>query len=317
MNSTHKAEVVPVVLMPHNNADSLSVVRVHDYQVVVRTELWKERTKGVYCPPDSIIPAGLVDGIEGRVKAIKLRGIWSEGLLIPCETKYEIGQDVTEELGIGHWDPPADFIIGDNVSPPIGHIPSYDLEAARRWSDKVFKPFERVIATEKIHGANGRFTYRDGQIFAGSKANWKAGSDEHSRQSMWWAALAQHPEISAWCEQHPNQVLYGEVYGKVQSLRYGLSGVRIILFDIWDGTRYLTHDESRNIGPELPWVPVLYDGPWTSLMELSHLADGKSTMPNCNHIREGCVFKAADERYDMIAGRSALKLIGREYLSLK
>lgn len=57
MKSTHKAEVVPVVLEKHPNADSLSIVKVFGYTVVVNTKQWEGHTKAVYIVPDSLVDA--------------------------------------------------------------------------------------------------------------------------------------------------------------------------------------------------------------------------------------------------------------------
>lgn len=56
-NSTHRVEVVPVVLTPHPNADTLSIIRLLDgYQVVGKTEAWADKTIAAYVPPDSLVP---------------------------------------------------------------------------------------------------------------------------------------------------------------------------------------------------------------------------------------------------------------------
>src|SRR5437773_1584681 len=57
-DSTHRAEVVPVVLEKHPNADALSIVKIYDggYQCIVRTEDWVGKDKGVYIQPDSLVP---------------------------------------------------------------------------------------------------------------------------------------------------------------------------------------------------------------------------------------------------------------------
>ena len=46
MKSTHRVEVVPVLLTPHPNADSLSVVQVFGYSVCVKTADWLLRRWG-------------------------------------------------------------------------------------------------------------------------------------------------------------------------------------------------------------------------------------------------------------------------------
>ena len=111
--STHKCEVVPVVLEKHPNADTLSVVQVFGYPVVVRTADWEGKTKGVYLPPDSVVDvtrpefAFLASGTktQHRVKAIKLRGVYSFGLLMPVADDAEIGDDWAELYGVEHYEP--------------------------------------------------------------------------------------------------------------------------------------------------------------------------------------------------------------------
>lgn len=316
--STHAVEVVPVVLTPHPNADSLSIVRVHDaYQAIVRTADWQDRALGAYAPPDSVIPPGLVPGIEGRVRAIRLRGLISEGLLISAPDGAQVGDDVAEVLGIGHYEPPLNASTGGEAAPaPSGYVPTYDVEAARRYGS-AFVVGERVISTEKIHGANGRWTFRDGVMHAGSRTEWKQRTDERGRQILWWAALDAHPEISAWCEAHPRDVLFGEVYGQVQDLKYGRNDAQIALFDVFRDGAFMSHDAAREAGAGLPWVPVLYDGPFTTVDELGQHAEGRSMMPGADHVREGCVVRPERERSHEKAGRVVLKLIGRDYLTRK
>src|ERR1017187_10408415 len=107
--SDFKCEVVPVVLETHPNAEKLSIVRVFDgYQVCVHTEDWKYLDKGIYIPPDSVVPdTEQFKFLEGhlRIKAKKLRGIESYGLLVPVPLENElnksciIGDDYSEYLG--------------------------------------------------------------------------------------------------------------------------------------------------------------------------------------------------------------------------
>lgn len=148
--STHKCEVVVVHPMVHPNADKLEVVEVYGYSVCVGKGDFKDGDLGVYIPPDSIVPQrpefsfvwekkGYVpppydehDHVDGqvnipekyrRIKAKVLRGIVSEGLLMPVNTFSQhpgivdvttgvsipwakVGDDVAIGLGITHYDPP-------------------------------------------------------------------------------------------------------------------------------------------------------------------------------------------------------------------
>lgn len=317
-NSTHCVEVVPVVLEPHPNADALSVVRVHGYQAIVRTDDWRGRSVGAYCPPDSVVPPGLVPGIEGRIRAIRLRGLWSEGLLVPAPDGVALGEDVARLLGVGHYVPPENPSVGDDAPAPPGLVPTYGLEAARRYAT-CLREGERVAITEKIHGANARYTFRDGEMHAGSRTGWKARTDDRSRVSQWWSALDAAPEVEAWCRANPGAVVFGEVYGQVQDLRYGIDrAARLVVFDIFADGRWLDHGEARDAAPDLPWVPTLYEGPWLGLDASAEHAEGESILARRNgtkHVREGCVVRPLSERWDPVAGRVVLKLIGRGYLA--
>jgi len=179
--STHSCDVVKVVLEEHPNADSLSIVRVGGYQCVVRTEEWKDDDLAVYIPPDSLVPTNnpqfaflqKKDRSQERVRAIKLRGVWSQGLLVHAPGDAQEGQDLMEELGVKHYEPPLPMSTGgDNESAPPGHYPKYDVENFNRYNT-VIKKGANVVITEKIHGANARYKWHDGRIYCGSRTNWK------------------------------------------------------------------------------------------------------------------------------------------------
>lgn len=118
MNSTHRVEVVPVELRTHPNADSLSLVSVFGYQVVVKTADWQGRSIGAYIPPDSIVPdtpeyafvhgaeVGTATERQRRIKARRFRGEWSQGLLMPAPEGARIGDDVAAQMGITHYESP-------------------------------------------------------------------------------------------------------------------------------------------------------------------------------------------------------------------
>ncbi len=193
VNSTHKVEVVPLVLERHPNADRLSVVKVYGYTCVTGTEQWGDAKVAAYIPPDSLVDVGrpefsfLIkdarDDGKARIKAKKLRGVLSFGLLVPAPAGAQVGDDVTAQLGVQHYDPPAAgagnssrgglYMSGEVASAPTVHTVKYDVEAGRRYAQQVFEPGEPVVVTEKIHGANARYVYHDGQMFCGSRTEWK------------------------------------------------------------------------------------------------------------------------------------------------
>ena len=53
--ATHRVEVIPVHLEPHPDADTLSIVKIYDWQVVTKTADWTEGALGAYIQPDSLV----------------------------------------------------------------------------------------------------------------------------------------------------------------------------------------------------------------------------------------------------------------------
>lgn len=195
MNSTHKVEVIRLgEISKHPNADTLGTSTIFDgYPVVVKLDQWKTGDLAAYVPPDSVVDAlrpefaFLLDPrhperVSVRIRTKRLRGIYSMGLLIPAPEGASEGDDVAERLGVTHYEPPMRS--AKNGSRPGGHTdggveskpppfnPSgYDLESFRRYG-RAFREGEPVIITEKLHGANARFTYQDGTFYVGSRNRW-------------------------------------------------------------------------------------------------------------------------------------------------
>lgn len=109
-----KVEVVRVgQLEKHPNADSLSITRVHGgYPVIVRTEDWKTGDLGVYVPVDALVPTDAPEfaflGTSNRIKAKRLRGVFSMGLLVPARPYMQEGEDVQNLLGVEKYIPPSE-----------------------------------------------------------------------------------------------------------------------------------------------------------------------------------------------------------------
>lgn len=180
----------------HPNADRLSLVRLEGLGylcIANKLEDGSPRYRPgdfvVYIPSSSVLPEwllksmgfwnedagrGMLAGSGGdRVKPLKLRGVFSEGVLFPtlpmsipdaCMLEVTIsyngndgmpmlhvGEDASEVLGITKWSPPIPVhMAGEVASVPEAAL-TYDFE---RWesSPGIFDPGEVVVATEKLHG---------------------------------------------------------------------------------------------------------------------------------------------------------------------
>ncbi len=250
-----------------------------------------------------------------RIKAVKLRGIVSFGLLSKAPEGAALGDDVAEQLGVTHYEPAmlcGNTTGGEAESPPALPAPSYDLDTLRRYKDR-FVPGEPVYCTEKIHGTSSRFVFDGERMFAGSRKEWKTPDSSN----VYWTVLKHTPALEAFCRANPGDVVYGEVYGWVQELRYGHTSGRFSFaaFDIFKDGQYLNHEEARALAPNIPWVPVVAGPIPFDFDALCEMSDGISLVPGANHIREGIVVSPKNERFDDHIGRVKLKLVGATYLS--
>ena len=109
-------------VIPHNNADKLEMIKVLGYTVISQKGLYKTGDLCVFIRPDSCVPVDKEWSQEvikymkssddhRRVRAIKLRGEWSYGLVMPLSVlgdgNHKVGTDVTEYLGLYKYSLPV------------------------------------------------------------------------------------------------------------------------------------------------------------------------------------------------------------------
>lgn len=338
----------------HPNADRLEFVKYGGYSIVVAKGIWSPGDWAVYIPIDSILPreekySFLIPPkdehgtpkwtIENcpentlRIKAKKLRGIMSSGILVPIPPGINpedwVERSLHEEMGITKWD-------GDNpehktfrntggtceAMPRHFHFNCYTSLEHLKKRPFLLQEGEEVVILEKIHGANSRYIWdseRD-RLWVGSKSQVK-----DAKGSSIWTSAARGRGLGEKVKKHPDHIFFGEVYGKVQNLNYGVgNSVDFLVFDIGrpiaDGmNEYLNWDDVVKICNkiDLPTAPVLYRGPWTGDERfIRNFSEGLSTLCD-SHIREGFVVKPVVERVCPRFGRVALKFHGDSYLTQK
>jgi len=152
----------------HPNADRLDLVKILGFQCVTEKGLYKESDKIVYIRPDSVLPLeGWTEGYRkyspNRIKAAKLRGEWSEGIVVPMEIlpydlgEFEVGMDVGEKIGVHHWDSPAPQDLQAKGHLPLG-IPKTDEERFENIESQL--PYGEVVdLTLKVDGQSCSFYY--------------------------------------------------------------------------------------------------------------------------------------------------------------
>jgi RNA ligase (TIGR02306 family) len=343
--STHKVEVIRLgKLEEHPNAERLWITQVFSYPVITVKDGFKEGELVAYVPIDSVVPDTpewrwlAPKDFEGEdlpekyrhIKAKKLRGVFSMGLLHKAPPGANVGDNVADELSITKYVPPETLVSGGEDEADHAFIPHYtEIENYLRYSSKLTKG-EDVVISEKLHGANSRFAFMSdtGRLHVGSHGKMK----KEDAKNQWWAA-AKKFDLETKLAKYPDKVFYGELLG-TQDLKYGLPNGQQTLrfFDILDAkTRtYLDYEDALFIFKELdlPTVPPLFLGPLPDLEGLRKFTEAESVEFNKTvnqlkmvkqpkHVCEGIVIKPISERFDMEIGRVILKLISEQYLMRK
>lgn len=148
----------------HSNADSLDIVKVLGYHCIVKRNQWKVGDLCIFIEPDSVLPdaswAVFYKAKSSRVRAIRLRGIWSMGIVeslsilpphLSLRAFLPVGLDVTEALGVIKYEPPMPQDL--SASGPYGFgIPKTDETRWQSLGDQLPPWGTLVDVTLKIDG---------------------------------------------------------------------------------------------------------------------------------------------------------------------
>lgn len=311
------------------------------YVVIFKENQFKTGDLASYIPVDTVCPNSKYFeflGDKKRIKAKKLRGVFSLGLLIEAPPNMMEGDFVIdyfnltkyvyeeEQEALGH-------LRGNSSHHPKGwNIPYYELKALRQYH-KALVPGEEVILTEKIEGCNIAVGYDLENNFWVKSRNIYLKEDEYNlSNNMYWKTVTNY-DLKNRLTSMPGYIFFFELYGQVKKFTYdcfiknNIIYPKLRLFDIWDikNMKYLNWSSLEEISKmlKLETVPVLYRGPWTpnyienniQKNDLWKFAEGKSTIGDC--VREGFVLKTPSERFDNHFNRIALKHKGEDYYMFK
>jgi RNA ligase (TIGR02306 family) len=157
------------------NADNIEQVVVGGWNAITKKGEFKEGDLTVIATTDAVIPEAFSEkmGVTsylrkgGRVRTVKLRGVYSECLIIPTKyipgygDRYQDGDDMMEKFGIVKYEPPVKQIQlasgrkikwRDNQNFHIYYkFPNLKNVAG------MFTEEDLIEITRKIHGTNARY----------------------------------------------------------------------------------------------------------------------------------------------------------------
>ena len=176
----------------HPDADTLDVVTVGGYECIAGLGQYKDGDVIIHIPEASLVPddvleelklVGMLSGSKGnRVKAKRLRGILSQGLVYPVSGKrlagvdVEIGKDYADILGLEKYEPPIPIHMKGKAM-RADRLVQYDIDDVKK-HDSVLVPGEQIIATEKIHGTLCRVTWYE------EEQQWRVSSKKQGNKGI-------------------------------------------------------------------------------------------------------------------------------------
>jgi RNA ligase (TIGR02306 family) len=155
-------------------ADNIELVMVNGWMAITKKGEYKEGDLVVVATTDAIIPQKLSDGLgvtnylrKGqRVRTVKLRGVYSECLIIPTtfipeKYRYE-GSDCMELLGIFKYEPPVKTVTLESNGRKIRYHQNPNFHIYYKFPNQknvpdMFTEEDEVVITRKLHGTNARY----------------------------------------------------------------------------------------------------------------------------------------------------------------
>jgi len=269
-----------------------------------------------------------------RLKTVKLRGQISQGLLIKLsdvpmhvyavvnddtgepylmdEVVWEVGEDLTLELGIQKWEPPIPAQLQGMMKGNFPHfIPKTDQLRVQNLRNE-YEEYQSLSyeVTEKLEGTSLTCYISDREFNVCSR---NLNLKETEGNTYWNVARKYNIEEKLREFGYDNIAIQSEILGPaIQNNIYELKEHQFFVFDVYDikSGKYFTPKERQEFCNKLEFqhAPVLetIELKNLSIENIISIADGFSQLNN-KVLREGIVFKS-------LCGTHHFKSISNKYL---
>ena len=272
----------------HSNADSLELCNILGWTVVIKKGEFKNDDLVVYIVIDTILPEKpefeFLRNKNFRIKAIRLRKEYSAGIVFPLsilpssfsddgmvhgvgerDEFYSEGDDVTEKLGIKHYEKPMSPELAGQA---VGHFPGFlritDEDNLRSYPDAVPELYGRpYYITQKIDGSSGTYFLHNNEFGVCSR---KIHLKDNETNGFWRIARKYDIE-NVLRKAFPDQsiAIQGEIFGEgIQKNPLGIKGIDMKLFNLFDIINRVCLDYPKLIQFShefnIPVVPLIETG---------------------------------------------------------
>jgi RNA ligase (TIGR02306 family) len=335
MPSSLIVRCVPIKnVRPHPNADNLIIIEIMGWQVCTHKDTNPEIDElRVFIPPDAVLTDELAEQLEvtkylkkgNRVGQVRLRGEMSFGIAASNVWGFNIGDEVSEQLGITKYEPPPILGAGDQA-PDHPLVPNYTRMENWRNYPALFVEGDPVYFIEKIHGTNSKVAiladdcpdecgdpHGHSFVIGSHNTNRKFSDDPKTRSIYQYPLKLVQPLLTNLIDFFKARVVvvYGEIFGKVQDLKYGRTNeLAYRVIDIYVDGNFLDWSELETwcMEVDVEPAPVVYCGPYSE-EGMKDCANQNTLLmpPHSAHMSEGIVIRPQVERRDPTLGRVILK----------
>jgi RNA ligase (TIGR02306 family) len=321
-----------VNIEPIEGADNIEVAQVLGWRVVVKKgeyqpddlvtyleiDSWVPHTLAPFLTPDGQYPKEY-EGVQGqRLRSKKLRGVVSQGLILPVVEGFNEGDDVTEALGIVKWEPNIPANLAGTVK---GSFPAFLNKTDEERVQNLGGLLEQyagtpMYITEKLDGSSMTVYYRDGEFGVCSR---NLDLKESEGNSFWQMARQLNLETKM-RDFGQNVALQGELVGPgIQKNPLGLDKVTFFVYNVFriDRGDYLDYAGMQAVVGHfgVQMVPVIETNHelQADTQFYVNYADGRKSVIDPKRLGEGVVVRPLEEittRY----GRFSFKAISNKYL---
>jgi RNA ligase (TIGR02306 family) len=322
-------------ILPIDGADKIVCVKILGWQCVALKTEFKVNDACVFFEIDSVLPiAQWNDHLRKepnkplRIKTIRLRGQLSQGLAMPMSIiptgEYEVGQDVTELVGVTKYEPVVPAHLSGMAK---GNFPAFlhktdetRLQSEPRVLDEAISKGLVLVGTLKMDGTSFTAYRRDDEFGVCSR---NLDLKETEDNAHW--RMARKLKLEEILRSEPSNLsIQGEIVGpSIQANRLGLSESKLYLFNLFDidTGKYLSHTELSAFAEKhgLKVVPTVYRldfGGVVGPRDVNHLLNIANNLNYDNGTpAEGIVWRSMCETHsDVLKGRLSFKTISNRYL---
>lgn len=310
----------------------IELATVMGWKCIVKKGEFRVGDLGVYFEIDSKLPneswCSFMEKHSWRVKTMKMRGVVSQGLMLPLSliphdvSQFNEDDDLTRIFGVTKWAPEAELSFCSNSS---GMFPRWlqKTDEMRIQSNKYLLEETRqrhIYITEKVDGTSYTAFYVRDEKYGGPRFGLCSRNFELQRgEDARWHTADKLDLERKMRELDRNIAIQCELIGpKIQKNKYGVKEHELFMYSVYDidEQKYLGYNDLVTIAVQLgiKTVPIvdsfvvtdeLFDFCW-SVDDLVNMSKGKSALADV--CREGIVVRTMDDP------RVSFKVINPDFL---